>query len=48
MNEGQVTLDGATHALQKPFFVVATENQLSTAGTFPLPDSQLDRFLLSF
>jgi len=48
MNEGQVSVEGVTHPLEKPFFVVATENHLSSVGTFPLPDSQLDRFLLSF
>ena len=48
MNESQVTVDGTTHLLEKPFFVIATENHLSSVGTFPLPDSQLDRFLVSF
>lgn len=46
MAEGQVTVDGVTHALPQPFFVVATQNPLDLAGTFPLPDSQLDRFML--
>ncbi|WP_329740664.1 MoxR family ATPase [Dyella sp. A6] len=46
MAEGQVTVDGQTHALARPFFVVATQNPLDLAGTFPLPDSQLDRFML--
>ncbi|KAF1008624.1 MAG: hypothetical protein GAK28_01047 [Luteibacter sp.] len=46
MAEDQVTVDGTTHALPKPFFVVATQNPLDLAGTFPLPDSQLDRFML--
>jgi MoxR-like ATPase len=46
MAEGQVTIDGRTHPLTKPFFVVATQNPLDLAGTFPLPDSQLDRFML--
>lgn len=46
MAEGQVTVDGRTHALPQPFFVVATQNPLDLAGTFPLPDSQLDRFML--
>jgi MoxR-like ATPase len=46
MAEGQVTVDGLTHALPEPFFVVATQNPLDLAGTFPLPDSQLDRFML--
>lgn len=48
MAEGQVTIEGNTKALPKPFFVVATQNPLDLVGTFPLPDSQLDRFLLSF
>lgn len=47
MAEGQVTIEGDTHILSKPFFVIATQNPLDLAGTFPLPDSQLDRFLLS-
>jgi len=46
MAENQVTVDGQTHALPRPFFVVATQNPLDLAGTFPLPDSQLDRFML--
>jgi MoxR-like ATPase len=46
MAEGQVTIDGTTHALKQPFYVVATQNPLDLAGTFPLPDSQLDRFML--
>ena len=46
MAEGQATVDGTTHDLPKPFFVVATQNPLDLAGTFPLPDSQLDRFML--
>jgi len=46
MAEGQVTVDGQTHILPQPFFVVATQNPLDLAGTFPLPDSQLDRFML--
>lgn len=46
MAEGQVTVDGTTHTLPRPFFVVATQNPLDLAGTFPLPDSQLDRFML--
>jgi len=47
MAEGQVTIEGETHILPRPFFVIATQNPLDLAGTFPLPDSQLDRFLLS-
>jgi MoxR-like ATPase len=46
MAENQVTVDGQTHTLPQPFFVVATQNPLDLAGTFPLPDSQLDRFML--
>lgn len=46
MAEGQVTVDGATRVLPQPFFVVATENPIEQEGTFPLPESQLDRFLL--
>lgn len=46
MAERQVSLDGATHILPEPFFVIATQNPLDLAGTYPLPDSQLDRFLL--
>ena len=44
MVEGQVTLDRSTHRLPEPFFVIATQNPLDHAGTFPLPESQLDRF----
>lgn len=46
MAEQQVTLDGVTHPLPDPFFVIATQNPVNLSGTFPLPDSQLDRFLL--
>jgi MoxR-like ATPase len=46
MAEGQVTVDGHTHTLPAPFFVVATQNPVDFAGTYPLPDSQLDRFML--
>jgi MoxR-like ATPase len=46
MAEQQVTLDGVTHRLPDPFFVIATQNPVDMSGTFPLPDSQLDRFLL--
>jgi len=46
MAEHQVTVDGSTHALPEPFFVIATQNPVDLAGTYPLPDSQLDRFLL--
>ncbi len=44
MVEGQATLDRSTHRLPDPFFVIATQNPLDHAGTFPLPESQLDRF----
>jgi len=46
MAEHQVTLDGTTRVLPDPFFVIATQNPVDLAGTYPLPDSQLDRFLL--
>ena len=46
MEERQVTLDGETIALDEPFFVIATENPVETAGTFPLPEAQLDRFMM--
>jgi len=46
MSERQVSLDGKTFALQRPFFVLATQNPHDSAGTFPLPESQLDRFML--
>jgi MoxR-like ATPase len=46
MEEHQVTIDGSTHRLPVPFFLVATENPFGHAGTFPLPDSQLDRFAM--
>lgn len=46
MAEFQVTVDGETRRLPDPFFVIATQNPMSQAGTFPLPESQLDRFLM--
>tara|TARA_B100000700_G_scaffold557_1_gene825 strand:+ start:9284 stop:10213 length:930 start_codon:yes stop_codon:yes gene_type:complete len=46
MEEGQVTVEGETRALPDPFFVIATQNPQDQAGTFPLPESQLDRFLM--
>ena len=46
MEERQVTVDGATHPLPRPFFVMATQNPIELEGTFPLPEAQLDRFLL--
>jgi MoxR-like ATPase len=47
MNERQVSIDGITRRLPEPFLVVATQNDTSSTGTFPLPEPQLDRFLLS-
>lgn len=46
MNEGQVSVDGVTTPLPEPFFVVATQNPQDFAGTYPLPESQLDRFMV--
>jgi MoxR-like ATPase len=46
MEERQVTVDGETYALPAPFFVIATQNPIELEGTFPLPEAQLDRFLL--
>ena len=46
MEERQVTVDGRTYTLPKPFFVIATQNPIELEGTFPLPEAQLDRFLL--
>jgi MoxR-like ATPase len=45
MNESQVTIEGQTHPLPSPFFVIATQNPLEFHGTYPLPEAQLDRFL---
>ena len=47
MGEGQVTVEGTTRSLEKPFFVVATQNPAEFHGTYPLPESQLDRFVLA-
>jgi MoxR-like ATPase len=47
MGEGQVTVEGTTRTLEKPFFVVATQNPAEFHGTYPLPESQLDRFVLA-
>ena len=47
MEEGQISLDGKTWDLEKPFFVIATQNPHQNLGTFPLPESQLDRFMFS-
>lgn len=46
MGEGQVTVEGETRALPDPFFVIATQNPTHQSGTYPLPESQLDRFLM--
>ena len=46
MEERQVTVDGATHPMPKPYIVLATQNPIEYEGTFPLPEAQLDRFLL--
>ncbi len=46
MAEGQVTVDGVTRRLPPPFFVLATQNPVETLGTYPLPEAQLDRFLM--
>jgi MoxR-like ATPase len=46
MAENQVSIDGITHTLPNPFFVIATQNPLFHAGTYPLPESQLDRFMM--
>ncbi|WP_255565913.1 MoxR family ATPase [Desemzia sp. RIT 804] len=46
MSEGHVTMDGKTYSLPKPFFVLATQNPIEHEGTYPLPEAQLDRFLM--
>ncbi len=46
MEEKQITIDGETHLLERPFLVIATQNPVETAGTYPLPEAQLDRFLM--
>ena len=46
MEERQVTVDGQTHALEAPFFLIATQNPVETAGTYPLPEAQLDRSMM--
>lgn len=48
MEEKSVTIDGSTHNLPQPFFVIATQNPTEQVGTYPLPESQLDRFMISF
>lgn len=47
MDEGQVTVDGTSHPLPRPFFVIATQNPMEYHGTYPLPEGQLDRFCMS-
>ena len=46
MEEKQITIDGATYKLDEPYFVIATQNPVETQGTFPLPEAQLDRFII--
>jgi len=46
MEEYQISIDGVTHKLEKPYFVMATQNPVETQGTFPLPEAQLDRFMI--
>ncbi len=46
MQEGQVTVDGVTRRLSEPFFLIATQNPVETAGTYPLPEAQMDRFMM--
>jgi MoxR-like ATPase len=48
MAEARVTVDGVTHSLEQPFLVIATQNPIDQEGTFPLPEAQLDRFLMKF
>jgi MoxR-like ATPase len=48
MGEGQVTVDGTSHRLHEPFFVIATQNPVEFRGTYPLPEAQMDRFALQF
>ncbi len=48
MAEGRVSVDGVTHTLKQPFLVIATQNPIDHEGTFPLPEAQLDRFLMKF
>jgi MoxR-like ATPase len=47
MEETQVTIDGVSHVVASPFFVIATQNPIESHGTFPLPEAQLDRFALA-
>lgn len=46
MSEGQITVDGTTYIMEKPFMVMATQNPLESGGTFPLPEAQKDRFMM--
>ena len=46
MEESQISVDGETYPLERPYFVIATQNPIETQGTFPLPEAQLDRFLI--
>ena len=46
MEEGQITVDGATYPMQQPFMVMATQNPIESYGTFPLPEAQMDRFFM--
>lgn len=46
MNEFQATIDGVTHKIEEPFFVIATQNPIESQGTFPLPEAQTDRFMI--
>jgi MoxR-like ATPase len=46
MEESQITVDGVTYSLPQPYFVIATQNPVETQGTFPLPEAQLDRFMV--
>ena len=46
MQERQVTVDNLTYVLEQPFIVLATQNPIDTGGTFPLPEAQLDRFII--
>ena len=48
MAESRITIDGTTHQLKEPFLVIATQNPVDHEGTFPLPEAQLDRFLMKF
>src|SRR5438876_7904120 len=47
MQEGSVSIEGNTYILEKPFFVLATQNPIEMEGTYPLPEAQLDRFMFN-